>query len=114
MILLAMQTNLDQPPTGDYAETAGCAYHDNLRRSAAACLPAQVPATDARNTAIRHADFRFTMPKCGSLEEWKARRAQSKRQILLAAGVPLPEKTPLHAQVFGSRDPGRCGSGPRF
>jgi dienelactone hydrolase len=68
----------------------------------AAGLPAQAPATDARNTCIRHTDFHFTMPRYATLGQWETHREQVKRQILLAAGLfPLPEKTPLHAQIFG-------------
>lgn len=68
----------------------------------AATLPAQVPAADSRNTDIRHTDYKFSMAKYTSLAGWEARKAQLKRQILVAAGLyPLPEKTPLHAKVFG-------------
>src|SRR3954454_9321569 len=62
---------------------------------------AQIPATDIRNTSIRHTDYKFDMPKYGSVAEWEAHKARLKRQILVCAGLaPLPEKTPLHARVF--------------
>jgi dienelactone hydrolase len=65
-------------------------------------MTAQIPATDARNTYIPHTDFHFTMPKYATLDEWEVQRTHLKRQILVAAGLfPLPEKTPLHPQIFG-------------
>jgi len=67
-----------------------------------AALFAQIPATDARNTNIRHTDFHFTMPAYATLPEWEAHKAQLQRQILIAAGLyPLPEKTPLHPEISG-------------
>jgi len=67
-----------------------------------AALPAQIPAIDSRNGSIPHTDFHFTMPRYTTLDQWETHRAHLKRQILVAAGLfPLPEKTPLHAQVFG-------------
>jgi dienelactone hydrolase len=66
-----------------------------------AVLPAQVPATDARNLDLRHTDFHFTMPKY-TLPEWEAHKAHLQHQILVAAGLyPLPEKTPLHPEITG-------------
>ena len=42
------------------------------------------------------------MPEYKTLAEWQARRAQLREQILAAAGLsPMPEKTPLNAQLFG-------------
>src|SRR5580704_16870849 len=68
----------------------------------AATLAAQIPAIDSRNVAIRHTDFRFTMPKYATLGEWEARKAHLKRQILIAAGLfPLADRPPLHAEVSG-------------
>jgi len=70
-------------------------------------LPAQVPATDARNTTIRHTDFHFTMPKFATLPEWEAHKAHLQRQILAAAGLyPLPERTPLKPEVYGRMERG--------
>jgi dienelactone hydrolase len=61
----------------------------------------QIPATDIRNTCIRHTDYKFDMPKYATLAEWEAHKAHLKRQILVSAGLaPLPEKTPLHTRVF--------------
>ena len=68
----------------------------------AVTVTAQVPATDSRNTCIRHTDYKFSMPRYATLAEWEAHKAHLKRQILVAAGLyPLPRKTPLHAEVFG-------------
>lgn len=67
-----------------------------------AVLPAQIPATDARNTNLRHTDFHFTMPAYATLPEWETHKAHLQRQILTAAGLyPLPEKTPLHPEISG-------------
>lgn len=57
---------------------------------------------DARNRNIPHTDTYFTMPRYESLAAWEARKTQLKRQILSAAGLlPMPEKHPLRAEVFG-------------
>jgi dienelactone hydrolase len=70
-------------------------------------LSAQVPATDARNTNLRHLDFHFSMPHYATLPEWEAHKAHLQRQILLAAGLyPLPEKTPLHPEISGRMERG--------
>jgi hypothetical protein len=68
----------------------------------ALALPAQVPEQDVRNTYTPNTDTHFQMPEYRSLAEWEARKAQLRKQILSAAGLlPLPEKSPLNAQVFG-------------
>ena len=67
-----------------------------------ACLAGSLLAADARNVDLRHTDFHFTMPKYGSLPEWEARKAQLRRQILVAAGLyPLHEKMPLKPLISG-------------
>lgn len=44
----------------------------------------------------------FRMPVYGTLDEWQRRAEHLRKQILSAAGLlPLPEKTPLHPQIFG-------------
>lgn len=64
--------------------------------------PAQVPAEDARNTKILNTRMQLPLPSFTTLEAWKARKAQLRQQILTASGLePMPEKTPLHAQVYG-------------
>ena len=67
-----------------------------------AALPAQVPATDSRNTNVPHTDTHFTARTYKTLGEWQERRAHLRKQILSAAGLlPMPPKTPLHPQIFG-------------
>lgn len=81
-----------------------------LMLGAALCvfpLGAQISPMDSRNTDIRHTDFHFAMPAHRTLAEWETRKAHLKRQILLAAGLlPLPEKTPLHAEISGRLERG--------
>ena len=64
--------------------------------------PPAIPAQDARNTTIVTTDTQMPLPTFTSLAAWEARKASLRNQILVAAGLsPLPEKTPLNAQVFG-------------
>lgn len=65
--------------------------------------PAQeVPTTDRRNTNVVTTDTVFPMPSYPSLKDWEAKAAHLRRQIQFAAGLhPMPEKTPLHPQIFG-------------
>ncbi|MBI3280473.1 MAG: acetylxylan esterase [Acidobacteria bacterium] len=65
-------------------------------------LHAEVPVEDIRLTHTPETNTQFPPPKYASLGEWKTRRALMRRQILTAAGLdPMPEKTPLNAEVFG-------------
>jgi dienelactone hydrolase len=42
------------------------------------------------------------LPRFTNLEAWEQRKAFLRNQILVSAGLsPMPQKTPLHAQVFG-------------
>jgi dienelactone hydrolase len=42
------------------------------------------------------------LPRFSTLEAWQQRRAFLRNQILISAGLsPMPQKSPLHAQVFG-------------
>ncbi|MEO8025949.1 MAG: acetylxylan esterase, partial [Bryobacteraceae bacterium] len=69
---------------------------------------AQVPPTDSRNTEIPDTDTHF-VPKAfwrhashGTLSQWEQRKKFLRGQGLSAAGLdPMPEKTPLHPQIFG-------------
>jgi dienelactone hydrolase len=62
----------------------------------------KVPAQDARNTDIVNTDSNLPLPQFTSLKAWEERKAFLRNQILVAAGLsPMPEKTPLHPQVFG-------------
>ena len=68
----------------------------------AAALLAQAPSEDLRNTCTPNTDTHFSMPEYRSLAEWEARKAHLRKQILSASGLlPMPEKTPLAAQIFG-------------
>lgn len=61
-----------------------------------------VPAQDARNTEIITTDTHLPLPQFSNLKEWEERKAFLRNQVLIAAGLsPMPEKAPLHAQVFG-------------
>jgi len=62
----------------------------------------RAPAQDARNTEIRSTNTPLPLPVFTTLAAWEQRKAFLRNQILIAAGLsPMPQKTPLHAQVFG-------------
>jgi dienelactone hydrolase len=68
----------------------------------ATALAAQVPEQDARNIDIHDSNTHFKMPVFTSREVWLERAAFLRKQILASAGLlPMPEKTPIHAEVFG-------------
>jgi len=57
---------------------------------------------DPRWRNLPHTDTVFVPRHFATLDEWQAWRDHLRRQILWAAGLmPMPEKTPLNAQVFG-------------
>ena len=59
-------------------------------------------AEDARNTEIRTTDTHLPLPEFTNLTAWEQRRTFLRNQILVSPGLsPMPEKTPLHAQIFG-------------
>jgi dienelactone hydrolase len=63
---------------------------------------AQVPAQDARNVNLPGTDTHMPLPQFRSLPDWEKRKAFLRQQVLTSTGLsPMPEKTPLHAQVFG-------------
>jgi hypothetical protein len=63
---------------------------------------AQIPAHDARNGSLPSGKTHFEMPVYKTLADWEARASHLRKQILSAAGLmPLPERTPLHPQIFG-------------
>ncbi|MFN7930101.1 MAG: acetylxylan esterase [Blastocatellia bacterium] len=67
----------------------------------------EVPTADRRAAEVRHLDLKYEFTPYKSKEEWQARAAYLRGQILFAAGLwPLPERTPLNAQVFGLTDKG--------
>jgi dienelactone hydrolase len=63
---------------------------------------AHVPAQDARNASVPTTDTHMPLPEFTSLKAWEQRKAFLRNQILVSAGLsPMPEKTPLHEQIFG-------------
>ncbi len=64
-------------------------------------LPNSVP-DDSRLGEVRHLNQHFRFPGYETLEEWEARAAHIRERVLVSLGLfPLPEKTPLNAEVFG-------------
>jgi dienelactone hydrolase len=69
----------------------------------------QVPAQDSRNTKVDGLETHYTMPEYKTRGEWEQRKAHLRKQILFASGLdPMPEKTPLHAQVFDRVESQNC------
>ncbi len=67
----------------------------------------EIPTADRRASEVKHLDHVFEFTPYKSKEDWTARAAYLRGQILFAAGLwPLPEKTPLNAKVFGLTDKG--------
>src|SRR5436305_3913865 len=67
----------------------------------------QVPEQDSRNTNIPDMDTHFQMPVFQTREAWLQKAAFLRKQILSSAGLlPMPEKRPIHAEVFGKLDRG--------
>jgi dienelactone hydrolase len=61
-----------------------------------------VPAEDTRNTTVINTDTHLPLPVFSSLSAWEDRKSFLRNQILVSTGLsPMPEKTPLHPQVFG-------------
>jgi len=61
-----------------------------------------IPSEDARNTKILNTRMQLPLPTFTTVEAWTARKAALRQQILTASGLsPMPEKTPLHPQVYG-------------
>ncbi|MDA1138272.1 MAG: hypothetical protein O3B01_06785 [Planctomycetota bacterium] len=64
-------------------------------------LPTSVP-NDSRLGQVRHLNQHFKFPGYSTLEEWESRAAHIRERILVSLGLfPMPEKTPLNAEVFG-------------
>lgn len=65
----------------------------------------QVPTADARNTDIITTNTHLPLPRYASLPDWEKRKAFLRNQVLVAAGLsPMPQKSPLHPQIFGKLD----------
>lgn len=63
---------------------------------------AQIPSQDSRNVTVINSDTHFVPPVFETRAEWEVRAAHLRKQIQFAAGLlPMPEKYPLHAQIFG-------------
>jgi dienelactone hydrolase len=61
-----------------------------------------VPAEDTRNTTIVTTNTHLPLPAFSNLKAWEERKAFLRNQILVSTGLsPMPEKTPLHPQIFG-------------
>ena len=57
---------------------------------------------DTRLGAAKHVSTPWALRRYRTLAEWEQRAAAIRRHILVCTGLwPLPEKTPLKAQVFG-------------
>ena len=62
-------------------------------------------AGDIRAQEIVDLNTPRTFPRVESREAWQHRGEQMREQILVSTGLwPMPEKTPLHAKVFGRID----------
>lgn len=65
------------------------------------------PAADRRQAEVRHLDLTYSLPEYRTKEEWLARAAKLRQQIMVSAGLwPLPTKAPLNATIFGKLDRG--------
>src|SRR4051812_43916749 len=68
-------------------------------------LPAGTLPDDYRLGEMRTLDNYFPFTPVASKEAWAKRAEKIRRQVLVAEGLwPMPEKTPLNAQVFGKVD----------
>ncbi len=57
---------------------------------------------DRRFDEVRHLDMTYSCKAPTTVEAWKQRAEHLRAQILTGAGLmPMPEKTPLNARVFG-------------
>jgi dienelactone hydrolase len=78
-----------------------------LALASSAALAQEIPKNDRRLSEIRHLDLTYDFAGYQSKEEWLARAARLKKQILTSAGLwPAPTKTPIKATIFGKVDRG--------
>jgi len=79
-----------------------------LAIAAAGPSPAEErPPSSGDRPAYRTLNDRFAVPRYSSLPEWRPRAEYLRQHILASAGLlPLPEKTPLRAQVFDEQKHG--------
>jgi hypothetical protein len=67
----------------------------------------EIPKTDRRLMEIRHLDLTYSLAEYRTKEEWLARAASLRKQILVSAGLwPAPPKAPIKAIIFGKVDRG--------
>ena len=60
------------------------------------------PEKDQRAARVQTLNTPRTFPEIQSKAEWQQRAQAIREQVLVSCGLwPLPEKTPLHAKVFG-------------
>ena len=65
-------------------------------------LGAAVPAQDRRNSDVPNTDTKYQAKTYRTIAEWRQRADRLRKQVLSAAGLmPMPERTPLNAHVFG-------------
>jgi len=68
---------------------------------------ASIPERDSRNTYIPDMDTHFQMPVFANRDAWLKKAAFLRKQILASAGLlPMPEKMPIHAELFGRLERG--------
>ena len=80
---------------------SACVFSAALLSAQQARNRSVVPAEDARNTVLSSRTH-YQMPVVATREAWHERAAVLRKQILASAGLlPMPEKRPLNAQVFG-------------
>ncbi len=59
-------------------------------------------AADRRADTARHTDTVFTMPHYNTLDEWEPLADRIRKRLLISSGLmPLPERTPLNAEISG-------------
>ena len=107
--LLAGEVTLDAGPLsiepGDGIHMVAMSMAEGFDPSAALgdrrVNAAPVSVEDRRAHTARHTDTVFTMPHFASQTDWEARAEVLRRRVLLSSGLyPLPEKTPLNAEVL--------------
>jgi len=70
--------------------------------TAAAAVSIRAAAPSGQTLRYRTLDDRFTVHRYASLDEWRNRAAWLREHILASAGLlPMPERTPLNAVIFG-------------
>ncbi|HEY2953564.1 MAG TPA: hypothetical protein VGK40_13320 [Verrucomicrobiae bacterium] len=66
---------------------------------------AKLPESDQRAGRPRTLDTLRAFPEIKSKSDWQARAREIREQVLVSCGLwPMPEKTPLRAEVFGKME----------